>query len=741
MLSLGLALTLLGVTGLTAHGPLAALTVVAVCLAAGLCSLDRRILIVSAPAVAVGVILWFMFGGAGVLTEVVNGLILHMSGLTAALPLVGGSFTVLVSLLCVFVGWMVTVRSAGPWPALLLLVAGALLMWLGGFQSALWQLLPAVLGCILLLLRSGDEDTSTFRVLPLALVITMIGYCGVWAGGVTYEPLKELAAEIRQRIYDTFFFTGERDAFSLAAEGYYPQGRTQLGGPAEPHTDPVMAVVTNQRAYLRGAVMNEYTGRNWADTVRSRRYLWQSANYRDLRAAAFDENLPLSGQGSELLRSSRITVRMLGGSASSLFTPQRLRMLRVEGDIVPYFNTASEVFTTRNLVIGDEWGADAPLMTSRWADLKALVDRAYDENDPNWASVRNTYLQLPADGHGKQVVDERVAEMARAATEGISSAYGQALAIQDFLSSRYQYTLDAPEQNPNQDFVSTFLLVEKRGYCVHFASAMTVMCRLAGLPARYVEGYVALPDDSGISVVTGEQGHAWTEVYFRGFGWVTFDATPGGIAPQQPDEPLPPQDSPNDQPTSTPEATDSPSPTPEPTPTPSPVPDDLPGEESLPSPSPSPVPSEIPQPDQDEKADESGFTWLLLLLLALIGRTVWVQPAVRAALAKDELHTWLAWVQAAHDALRVRGLKRQSSESPGAFLSRAEREGGLPVSLSALSEAESSMFYGHMEPTPDDVAHARDISRALMAKLTLRQKALFHLQRIALPARMHDVTR
>lgn len=52
------------------------------------------------------------------------------------------------------------------------------------------------------------------------------------------------------------------------------------------------------------------------------------------------------------------------------------------------------------------------------------------------------------------------------------------------------------------------------------------MARIAGLPARYVEGYLAVPDENGECVVTGRNAHAWAEVYFKGFGWVVFDATP-----------------------------------------------------------------------------------------------------------------------------------------------------------------------------------------------------------------------
>ena len=103
---------------------------------------------------------------------------------------------------------------------------------------------------------------------------------------------------------------------------------------------------------------------------------------------------------------------------------------------------------------------------------------------------------------------------------------------------------------------------------------MAVMARIAGLPSRYIEGYAAVPDSDGTARVTQRNAHAWTEIYFSGFGWLSFDATPGyGTENTSDDGNLPddpPAASPSPSPTPTPAATPSPSPSPEMTPTPSP---------------------------------------------------------------------------------------------------------------------------------------------------------------------------
>lgn len=77
----------------------------------------------------------------------------------------------------------------------------------------------------------------------------------------------------------------------------------------------------------------------------------------------------------------------------------------------------------------------------------------------------------------------------------------------------------------NQDFVRWFLEESDRGYCVHFASAATVLLRAAGIPARYVTGYMVQTRAGEPVTVTADMAHAWAE-YFDGGTWVILEATP-----------------------------------------------------------------------------------------------------------------------------------------------------------------------------------------------------------------------
>ncbi|MDP4090246.1 MAG: transglutaminase-like domain-containing protein, partial [Bacillota bacterium] len=90
------------------------------------------------------------------------------------------------------------------------------------------------------------------------------------------------------------------------------------------------------------------------------------------------------------------------------------------------------------------------------------------------------------------------------------------------------YTLNAPAAPEGKDFVDYFLFENKRGYCVYFATALSVMCRIAGIPSRYVEGYkMSNNGTSGTKQeVTNEMAHAWIEYMAGDDIWVLADCSP-----------------------------------------------------------------------------------------------------------------------------------------------------------------------------------------------------------------------
>lgn len=148
--------------------------------------------------------------------------------------------------------------------------------------------------------------------------------------------------------------------------------------------------------------------------------------------------------------------------------------------------------------------------------------------------------------------------------------------------STYTWNMDGPEAG--EDVVEHFLKNGRRGYCIHFASASTILLRNYDVPARYVAGYVAKPsmfkeqeDGSYLAEVIDRNAHAWVEIYLRGIGWVPMEMTPGY---DDSDEGLPTSKEAEEE-RSASEATPAPEESEE-TPTPAPTPEE-PEEETKPS--------------------------------------------------------------------------------------------------------------------------------------------------------------
>lgn len=150
-------------------------------------------------------------------------------------------------------------------------------------------------------------------------------------------------------------------------------------------------------------------------------------------------------------------------------------------------------------------------------------------------AVQARYTELPAG------VPERVRELAQQVAGDAPTAYDQALALQTFLR-QYPYSLDLELPPADADPVDFFLFELQRGYCDYYASAMVVMARSLGLPARVAAGFLAQPpDENGVQTVYQINAHSWPEIYFAGYGWVEFEPTPAvsGNAGQQTNEALP----------------------------------------------------------------------------------------------------------------------------------------------------------------------------------------------------------
>ena len=115
----------------------------------------------------------------------------------------------------------------------------------------------------------------------------------------------------------------------------------------------------------------------------------------------------------------------------------------------------------------------------------------------------------------------------------IASPYHKAQVIAEYVRNSATYDTNTRRMPSKEtDFAKWFLEDSDTGYCVHFATAATVLLQAAGLPARYVTGYMADISDSLMTVVRAEDAHAWAEYWLPGYGWTVLEATPAA-APEE----------------------------------------------------------------------------------------------------------------------------------------------------------------------------------------------------------------
>jgi transglutaminase-like putative cysteine protease len=135
-----------------------------------------------------------------------------------------------------------------------------------------------------------------------------------------------------------------------------------------------------------------------------------------------------------------------------------------------------------------------------------------------WERIR--YLQLPP-------LDPRIRTLAGEVIAGFVTDIQRARSIENHLRTSYGYTLDLPEHE-TRDPIAYFLFERKKGHCEYFASAMTVMLRAVGIPARIANGFQSGTFNplSKLYVIRASDAHSWVEAYIDGQGWLTFDPTP-----------------------------------------------------------------------------------------------------------------------------------------------------------------------------------------------------------------------
>lgn len=230
-----------------------------------------------------------------------------------------------------------------------------------------------------------------------------------------------------------------------------------------------------------------------------------------------------------------------------------------------------------------------------------------------------------------------------------------------WLAAQCVYDPDTPVTPDGEDFAEYFLTTG-RGYCVHFATAATLLLREMGVPARYVSGYVADPRSGQTVEVPDSAAHAWVEVYLPSYGWYPVEVTPGYNfeGPEVEDEP---EESPS--------------------PSPSPTQSERPAKEL-----PTVTPSASPSPSVTPGVSGNGTGGLLSALLSLLKWAGGIAAAV--------LLLWLGQYlpKRRREKILRQAVSNQAVLACYGWLTRLTRWGGM-VDPTALELAQKARFSQH----------------------------------------------
>ncbi|MBN2550362.1 MAG: DUF4129 domain-containing protein [Anaerolineales bacterium] len=288
----------------------------------------------------------------------------------------------------------------------------------------------------------------------------------------------------------------------------------------------------NPAYYWRSLTYDVYTGRGW-----------MTGPTTEIELRANEAYLPNPWPGHRLIHQQ---IQAVNDPGNSIYYAGALVSVNQDYLVSQRLAVESAGAGTSNdtdifgITLKQDEGPASYVVNSQLPAVGRLQLQQAGEAYPQW--IRARYLQLPED------TPQRVLDLAAEVTQGSVTPYEKTQAIEGYLRS-IPYTLDVPAPPADQDVADYFLFDLQKGYCDYYATAMVVMARGIGLPARLVMGYATGTyreefgqDGPGRYIVTEANAHSWVEVYFPGLGWIEFEPTGGLPAIERPEDiPLDPE--------------------------------------------------------------------------------------------------------------------------------------------------------------------------------------------------------
>lgn len=415
----------------------------------------------------------------------------------------------------------------------------------GGVELYLGLIRTAVLGLILQALVFGKRGPGCAfgrgGLLGSGIVLVCVAGAALLSSQLPVQPIRPVSWQQIARSLSEWSgaeLTAAQETAAVFSVSGYSRSDAELGAPLQLRHDVYFTALSPRNTYWRGESKSVYTGRGWIQPAAGDGA--KSAETRETPSAAASVT-PASGPANpgtapvtEEIRQTVMFKEPLTGRVALLSGGIPVRSGFVFGgeqtprvQVEPRFDPLADALVIDYAAAAEQIYGYEVTALPQTPPGPALRD----DHGPDEEGIAERYLQLP------DSLPERVRNLGKELAAGTSSRYDAALAVQSYLKKNYAYNLDTRRPPADADFVDRFLFEDKIGYCDHFSSAMVVLLRSGGVPARWVKGFApGEPEAAGRAgqnetmrriTVTYADAHAWVEVYFPQAGWVPFDPTPG----------------------------------------------------------------------------------------------------------------------------------------------------------------------------------------------------------------------
>lgn len=402
--------------------------------------------------------------------------------------------------------------------------------------------------------KEGETDGNRHMVgiLPFIILCAIL----VAVGPSSDEPYGwPVAHRIWQFAKDTVtkisqFFSSDEDYMDTTI-GFSSGGATLRGSLSEDSVPEEMFTVSFNRKdtpsiNLGACGYNEFNGRAWSNTVDEagigRRHRLDTIETRCSILSTGIDNV------TDHMRSIEASVTYSNLNTRYALVPAKYQDVLSQGALLDTVSDSDNTVFAGKKGLGTSYSfsatmlnknhasfidfmnaTGAPVSEKDWYDTVSGVfmygrsNYPYEEYLAYVDSIKKNYLR-------EVNVSPALREKLDTLYDGCKGSYEKMLRLEAVLS-QFTYTTSPgalpDEVNSAESFLDWFMLENPKGYCSHFATAMVLLARAEGLPARYVEGFCVPSSSQSGTIVTDREAHSWVEIYFEGFGFVSFDPTPG----------------------------------------------------------------------------------------------------------------------------------------------------------------------------------------------------------------------